>query len=159
MIGDCKTCDPTRLLRPRELFEDLDRRRLLVPGPDLVVVVTNDESEELLGVSPLAEDWTEPESSFGDDVAEAIQRAGGGERRQGPCDKTGFLVRRRLGRTVPLPRDMDGWIAWLNGHQATDAYAGDWLLITDHGWRSLLSHAGPAGEEPHLRARPSLRVA
>ena len=155
MNHGCKTCDPTSLIHPKAFFAELARRGLLKPGPDLAVVVSNDPDERVLGVATLPQQWADERSSFGEEVEGAILRAGGKARGAGPCDKTVFLVRRRLGRTVPLTRDMDGWIAWLNGHQGTDVYAGQWFLVTDHGWRSLLSHAGPAGEVPKLSARSS----
>jgi hypothetical protein len=159
MTRDCKTCEPSTLCQPRRLFEELQRRRLLVPGPDLAVVITNELDERVLGISELPAVWADEMSGSGDEVRAAILSAGGLERRAGPCDKTVVLVRRRLGRTVPLPHDFDGWIAWLNGHQGTDVYAGEWFLVTDHGWRSLMTHAGPAGAEPKLSDGPALRVA
>jgi hypothetical protein len=157
MTRECKTCDPSTLLQPARLFEELQRRRILVPGPDLAVVLTNDEDERVLGIATLPDDWTE--ESFGEPVTEAILSAGGRKRAPGPCDKTVVLLRRRYGRTVPLTREMDGWLAWLNGHQSTDVYAGEWFLVTDHGWRSLISHTGPAGLHPRLVAEQVLRLA
>jgi hypothetical protein len=146
-------------MHPQRFLTSLQQRGLLVPGPDVVAVVTNDEDECILGVCELDPSWRDTRSSFGELVEAAILRAGGRQRGPGPCDKTVYLVRRRLGRTVPLTHDMDGWTAWLNGHQGTDVYAGEWFLVTDHGWRSLFTHSGPAGLTPRLAVESRLRLA
>ena len=150
MRRDCTTCDPGLLASPTAFFEELDRRRLLVPGPDLVVV-TLSESGEVLGAAELQPDL---ESDYmGEGIAEAAQSAGAGQRdlAPGPRAKAQHLVRRRLGRTVPRPHDMEGWTSWMNSNSWTDAYLGEWYLVTQHGWRSLLTHSGPAGATPRLR--------
>jgi hypothetical protein len=150
MRRSCSTCDPSLLPDVQSFFEELDRRRLLVIGPDLVVATRND-SGEILGSAELPVDL---EGDFmGDEIAKAARSAGAGEwqPRVGPRDKTIHLVRRRHGRTVPRPRDLDGWTNWLNASNSLDSYVGEWFLITEHGWRSLLSHSGPAGSSPRLR--------
>lgn len=148
MPRDCAQCDPSGLHHPLLLLEDLDRQRLLRPGPDLVVVVRN-TTGEVLGVAELPDlesDW------MGDGIADAARQAGAGEWSPDARsrDRTAHLVRRRLGRTVPGRREHRGWSSWLNASNSMGAYVGEWLLVTDHGWRSLLTSSGPAGTTPTL---------
>jgi hypothetical protein len=148
MADDCAQCHPSGLHHPRVLMDELARRHLLRPGPDLVVVVRN-TTGEVLGVAELPDLESD---GWGDGIAAAARRAGAGEwsadRRA--RDRTAHLVRRRLGRTVPARREFRGWSSWLNAGGEIDAYVGDWLLVTDHGWRNLLSTTGPAGTTPTL---------
>lgn len=151
MRPDCTYCDPSLLASPAAFFEELDRRRLLVPGPDLVVV-TMIESGKVLGSAELPADL---EADFlGKAIGEATIRAGAGPREglPGERSKAAHLVRRRLGRTVPRSREMEGWTSWLNSSNGTDVYLGAWYLVTQHGWRSLLSSHAPAGTGSRLRA-------
>jgi hypothetical protein len=154
MRHDCTSCDPGVLACPTAFFEELDRQRMLVPGPDLVVV-TRIDTGEILGAADLPGDL---EADFmGEAIAEAARSAGAEPRDLGSRRrvKAAHLVRRRLGRTVPRPHDMDGWTSWLNSSNLTDAYLGEWYLVTEHGWRSLLTHSllthsGPAGTSARL---------
>lgn len=148
MPRDCASCNPSRLLHPRRVLEDLERRRLLRPGPDLVVVVRN-TTGEVLGVAELPD---LADDVMGEAIAAAARRAGAGEwsPHPGARNRTAHLIRRRLGRTVPARREHRGWTSWLNASNYMGAYVGEWLLVTDHGWRSLLSSTGPAGTTPHL---------
>lgn len=159
MTADCPSCDPFRLPDPVAFLEVLDRRRLLVSGPDLVVV-TRTGTGAVLGSAELTCDLTE--DWMGELVGQSARRAGAGARVAGPRepDKVAHLVRRRRGRTVPRPRDFDGWTCWLNASNHMDACCGQWFLVTEHGWRSLLTRHGPAGSTPALRPAPAadLRV-
>jgi hypothetical protein len=156
MREECKSCNPTFLEDPEALFREIDRRGLLIAGPDLVVVVRN-EGEVLLGASEVHEAFTE--DSFNDDLTRALEDAGAEPWTRRAPTKTAYLIRRRLGRAVPLPSDVLGLNAWLNAKASLDVYSGEWFLVTDHGWRRLWGHEGPAGAEPRLRAVPRLRVA
>lgn len=150
MRQHCAHCDPSYLEDPAAVFEQLRQRQLLIPGPDLLVVVNNGTAN-IVGAAELLADLEE--DFGGTEVAAAAERAGAGPRdaAPGPRHKTVYLIRRRTGRTTPLPRDMRGWTSWLNASNWLDCYVGDWFLITDNGWRALLSEHGPAGLHPRLR--------
>jgi hypothetical protein len=149
MRCQCKTCDPSYVSDPVGLLKRVDAAVRLRPGTDWVGVIANDD-ERLLGVRQLQPQLSEETDMF--DLERLLRECLPGDPDPfGLRPQSAFFVRCRQGRVVPLPHDHDGWCPWMNAMSMTRLSCADWYLVTDHGWRSLISSQTRSGDQVRLR--------
>ena len=155
MRNRCKSCNPWQVNDPVGLLTRIGREVKLLPGTDWVGVVEND-GERLLGVRQLVPLLNENTNM---DQLEVLLREclPGDPDPAGLRPQSAFFVRCRLGRVVPLGTDHDGWMPFMNSMSMTRLACADWYLVTDHGWRSLISPNGPMGDQIRLRQLAAVR--
>lgn len=146
---DCKTCHPSHVSDPIGLLKRISAAVRLQPGTDWVGVIANDD-ERLLGVRQLVPRLDERTDMF--DLERLLRECIPGDPDPfGIRPQSAFFLRCRLGRVVPLGHDHDGWNPWMNALSVTRLYSADWYLITDHGWRTLISSDTRSGDQVRLR--------
>lgn len=151
----CELADPAAVLSA------IDRLVSLRPGVLMALVRQGRDQQHLERVVPL--DWPRSEASPGDlqgrgldqvQQSELLRRAAlrlWGRRstaRRGVPTRTVVLVSVRRGRVVFGPVEDEVLGAWRYANHLLPVWWGDLLLVTEHGWRTLLTDRG--GRSPAL---------